>query len=138
MISRKKIKEIANAITDLKNIITDEQAVTVTALFSDWDRNGREYKTGERIVYKGDLYKVLINHTSQEHWDPENAPSLFTKILIPDKDIIYDWEQPESTNPYMDGDKVRHNGEIWISTIDNNVWEPGFFGWEIIEKTEVN
>lgn len=39
------------------------------------------------------------------------------------------WAQPGSTNPYMLGDKVRHNGKIWMSTIDNNVWEPGVYGW---------
>ena len=40
------------------------------------------------------------------------------------------WEQPESTNPYMKGDKVTHAGRTWVSTIDNNVWEPGVYGWE--------
>ena len=40
------------------------------------------------------------------------------------------WEQPESTNPYMKGDKVTHAGKTWVSTIDNNVWEPGVYGWE--------
>ena len=41
------------------------------------------------------------------------------------------WEQPESTNPYMKGDKVTHAGKTWVSTIDNNVWEPGVYGWEV-------
>ena len=26
------------------------------------------------------------------------------------------------------GDKVTHNGATWISTVDNNVWEPGVYG----------
>ena len=39
------------------------------------------------------------------------------------------WEQPDSTNPYMAGDKVTHNGKTWVSDIDNNVWEPGVYGW---------
>jgi hypothetical protein len=30
----------------------------------------------------------------------------------------------------MKGDKVRHNNKVWISIIDNNVWEPGVYGWE--------
>lgn len=34
----------------------------------------------------------------------------------------------------MTGDKVRHNDKVWISIIDNNVWEPGVYGWnEVIE-----
>lgn len=28
------------------------------------------------------------------------------------------------------GDKVMHNGKTWQSTTDNNVWEPGVYGWE--------
>ena len=53
-------------------------------------------------------------------------------MLIPDPEVIPEWEQPGSTNPYMIGDKVRHNGKTWVSTIDNNVWEPGVYGWEVV------
>ena len=58
-----------------------------------------------------------------------DAPSLWAKVLIPDPEVIPVWEQPESTNPYMKGDKVKHKGKTWSSTIDNNVWEPGVYGW---------
>jgi hypothetical protein len=27
------------------------------------------------------------------------------------------------------GAKVSHNGKHWISDVDNNVWEPGVYGW---------
>ena len=43
--------------------------------------------------------------------------------------MIPEWEQPDSTNPYMKGDKVTHGGKTWVSDIDNNVWEPGVYGW---------
>ena len=42
---------------------------------------------------------------------------------------IGEWKQPDSTNPYQKGDKVTHNGKTWESTADNNVWEPGVYGW---------
>ena len=29
----------------------------------------------------------------------------------------------------MKGDKVTHNGKTWQSEIDNNVCEPGVYGW---------
>jgi hypothetical protein len=60
------------------------------------------------------------------------APSLFAKVLIPDIDVIPEWVQPDSTNPYMKGDKVTYKGKTWISTIDNNVWAPGEYGWDEI------
>ena len=39
-------------------------------------------------------------------------------------------EKITCTNPYKKGDKVTHNGSTWVSTVDNNVWEPGVYGWE--------
>ena len=75
------------------------------------------------------LYKVLQNHTSQDDWTPDVAPSLFAEVLIPKADTIPDWVQPDSTNTYAKGDTVTHNGITWVSDYDNNSWEPGVFGW---------
>lgn len=47
---------------------------------------------------------------------------------------IAEWAQPDSTNPYMMGDRVLHNGNTWESTVDNNVWEPGVYGWEQVTE----
>lgn len=111
--------------------LTDADALQAVTLYPIW-AVGVDYKTGERVRYGGILYKVLSDHTSQETWTPTDAPSLFAKVLIPDPETIPEWEQPESTNPYMKGDKVTHNGKTWISDIDNNVWEPGVYGWSEI------
>ena len=56
------------------------------------------------------------------------------RMLISDPETITECEHPDSTNPYMQGDKVTHNGKTWISDIDGNVWEPGVYGWS--EATE--
>lgn len=95
---------------------------------------GVAYVTGKKLTYEGVVYKVLQDHTSQEDWEPNAAPNLFAEVLIPDESQIYEWRQPDSTNPYMTGDKVLHNGNVWISTIDNNVWEPGVYGWEVFAE----
>lgn len=71
--------------------------------------------------YNDELYRCLQTHSSQLSWNPIDAPSLWTQVLIPDPEIISEWIQPESTNPYMTNDKVIHNNKIWICTIDNNV-----------------
>lgn len=122
------------AIVKAAEALADEDALTAPMLFERWSPDGVAYVTGTRLYYNGVLYKVLQDHTSQASWNPSDAPSLFAKVLIPDPQVIPEWEQPESTNPYMTGDKVRHNGKVWISTIDNNVWEPGVYGWD--EVTE--
>lgn len=113
--------------------LTDEEAVENIELFPSW-KVGVEYAVGDRVRYEEVLYSVLQAHTSQADWTPDIAVSLFAKVLIPDPGVIPDWEQPSSTNPYMIGDKVRHVEKIWVSTIDNNVWEPGVWGWEEVEE----
>lgn len=107
----------------------DADALEGTELYPEWKGDGRHYEAGARVRENGLLYSVLQPHDSQDGWNPENAPSLFARVLIPDPEVIPEWVQPDSTNPYMAGDKVTHNGETWVSDIDQNVWEPGVYGW---------
>lgn len=106
----------------------DEAALTGKDLYPLWNE-AAIYKKDQRVRFNNDLYKCLQSHTAQATWTPTDAPSLWAKVLIPDPEVIPEWEQPESTNPYMKGDKVKHKGKTWSSTIDNNVWEPGVYGW---------
>ena len=111
------------------NSLDDSDAAYAPMLFERWEE-GVSYVVGARVCYGDKLYKVLIAHTSQSDWTPDVSPSLFAEILIPDPTVIPEWVQPSSTNPYMIGDKVRHNGKIWVSIADYNVWEPGVYGWD--------
>ena len=76
-----------------------------------------------------------MGHTAQSDWTPENAPSLWARVLIPDENVIPEWEQPDSTNAYMVGDKVMFEGHIYESAINNNIWSPSTYpaGWTLIE-----
>ena len=121
--TREELQTIINALVTLRDSATDEQALEVPVLYPAW-KTGKSYKQGDRVLYEGVLYKVLNDHTSQSDWMPSAASSLFAKVLISDPNVIPEWEQPDSTNPYMKGDKVTHNGSTWISLVDNNVWEP--------------
>lgn len=114
-------------------MLTDEQALQVTALYPLWDA-AKTYAAGDRVRYAGNLYRCLQAHTAQETWNPVDAPSLWAKVLTSETGEILPWEQPDSTNPYMTGDKVTHNGKTWESTVDNNVWEPGAVGTESLWK----
>lgn len=110
--------------------LDDETASEAPPLHPKWEV-GVEQVTGERVLYNSVLYKILTTHVAQEDWAPDVSPSLFAEVLIPNEDEIPEWKQPDSTNPYMSGDKVSHNGSIWVSIVDNNVWEPGAYGWVI-------
>lgn len=88
------------------------------------------YAAGDRIQYNGKLYKCLQAHTAQADWNHVDAPSLWAEVLAGQEGTaIGEWVQPDSTNPYMCGDKVTHNGKLYESEVDNNVWEPGVYGW---------
>lgn len=129
--TREKAREFIESLLSLRGAATDEQAVEAPAVYPSW-KEGIQYELDERVLYNDVLYKVVTAHTSQSDWTPDVAPSLFAQVLIPDVNVIPEWVQPDSTNPYMIGDKVTHNGKTWVSTVDNNVWEPGAYGWDEI------
>lgn len=133
MVDMKTQKDaVTLAATFAAESFTDEQALQVPSLYPVWSGEAVSYKTGKRLLYLGVMYKVLQDHISQADWMPDATPSLYAKVLIPDANVIPEWEQPESTNGYMIGDKVSHNGKIWESAVDNNVWEPGAIGTESV------
>lgn len=108
--------------------LDDTTALEAVTLYPEW-KPDTEYTVDFRVRFNGVLYRCITAHTSQSTWTPDAAPSLFAKVLIEDPTVIPEWQQPDSTNPYMIGDKVTHNGKTWVSDVDNNVWEPGVYGW---------
>ena len=117
---------IAKQINTLS--VDDNTALRMVEFYPAWSA-GQDYTAGYKVQHGGKLWRCVQDHTSQDGWEPEIAPSLWAKVLIPDETVVPEWEQPDSTNPYNAGDKVTHNGKTWISDVDNNVWEPGVYGW---------
>ena len=108
--------------------LTDEDALEAVQLFPQWKENAT-YAVDDRVRYENVLYRCLQAHTAQSAWTPIAAASLWAKVLIPDANVIPEWEQPESTNPYQIGDKVRFENKIYESVIANNIWAPNVYGW---------
>ena len=129
--NKARVRAFVDAVLALRETATDEQAIVAAALYPEW-RADVAYNAGQRVLYNDVLYKVLQGHTSQTSWTPEMAPSLFAKVLVADDGTVLDWVQPDSTNAYMTGDKVLHNGKTWKSLVDNNIWEPGAIGTETL------
>lgn len=108
--------------------VDDNTALRMVEFYPEWAVDV-DYSVGYKVQYGGKLWRCVQAHTSQTGWEPNIVPSLWAKVLIPDETVIPEWEQPDSTNPYSAGDKATHNGKTWVSDIDNNVWEPGVYGW---------
>ena len=124
-------------VGEIASMLTDEQALEVPRAYPEWAA-GAQYAEGARVRRLGALYRVLQAHAACAGWEPEAAPSLFAPILAGqqgagDDDGWPEWSQPDSTNPYMLGDRVSHGGAHWESDCDGNVWEPGVYGWHEVE-----
>lgn len=116
--------------------LPDDQAMEVADLYPEWVAM-KAYAVDEIVKYgvnaygETQLYKVIQAHTSQEDWKPDVTASLYKAIGFTD-DGVSIWTQPlGSTDAYMTGDVVSYEDQLWISTVDYNVWQPGVYGWEL-------
>lgn len=107
-------------------------------MFLSWDEKS-SFVVNEIRQSEGKLYKCLQAHAGQIGWEPKNTPALWKLLKGFDENGIAIWSQPISQpDAYMLNDEVVNpdDGKVWISDYDNNVWEPGTFGWHIKEVTE--
>jgi hypothetical protein len=110
--------------------LPDEKALSVAALYEPWTAD-KAYAAGHIVRHGEDdaLYCVLQSHTSQTGWMPGDTPALYKRIGFTPGGCPL-WVQPlGSADAYAKGDEVSHNGQLWESDVDNNVWEPGVYGW---------
>lgn len=72
--------------------LSDEDALEAVNLFPNWTPDADRYEKDARVNYEGILYKCLQAHIPQAAWTPTAAPSLWAKVLIPDANVIPEWE----------------------------------------------
>lgn len=86
------------------------------------------YAEGVEVTHNGKLWKSLIVNNV---WEPGIANWREFYKRLSDIPVGYPaWIQPTGAqDAYQLDDKVSHNGQNWNSTVANNVWEPGIFGW---------
>jgi len=88
-------------------------------------RAGIAVAAGEVYAHGGNLYQVIQAHTTQSDWTPDICHALFKRFYEPAWGI-QPWVQPQGAHDaYPLGAQVHHNGRLWQSNIDANVWEPG-------------
>lgn len=132
MISKARAKQLRALIETAAENLSDETALDGIELFPSWQA-GRAYKENDRIRYENTLYKVIQAHTAQSDWIPPNTPALFVEIALPGEIPV--WKQPTGAHDsYQLNDEVYYpdkNGSVYISTIDNNIWAPNVYGWQL-------
>lgn len=111
--------------------LTDAQALEMPAAFPNW-ASGKAYEIGDRVRYGEKLYKCAQAHSAQADWTPDVVPALWVEVALPGE--VAEWKQPTGAHDaYNTGDVVMYNGGKFVSTVDNNSWMPGIFGWDVYE-----
>lgn len=139
-LSLQMAEQLFKALQMFAASLSDEQAMEVAYVYDPW-QIGKTYAMGEFFTFGengvGDpqLYKVILAHTSQADWPPNQTPSFCVPIGL-DESGYPVWSQPTGAHDaYNTGDIVNYNGTLYRSLIDGNVYAPDAYpaGWEIWE-----
>lgn len=132
MTPQEKARKLRPLIEKAAESLPDDDALEAVELFQAWATD-TSYTANERVSYADKLYRCVQSHTSQADWTPDATPALWTEVAKPGEIPV--WTQPTGAqDAYMTGDKVHYptaDDPVYISTVDNNVWEPGVYGWDL-------
>ena len=97
--------------------VDDNTALRMREFYPAWE-TGQDYPVSFKVQYGGALYKVLQAHTSQDGWEPENAPSLWTEICESHAGTLTD-PIPYSGNMALESGKYySQSGAVYLCTRD--------------------
>ena len=132
MTPQEKARQLRPLIEKAAESLPDDDALEAVELFPAWATN-TGYTIDERVSYAEKLYRCVQSHTSQADWTPDATPALWTEVAKPGEIPV--WKQPTGAqDAYMTGDKVHYPSKddpVYISTVDNNVWSPETYGWDL-------
>ena len=104
---------IASQINSLA--VDDSTALRMREFYPVWEA-GQDYPEGLKVQRGGALYKALQAHTSQDGWEPENAPSLWTEICESHAGTLTD-PIPYSGNMALEAGKYySQSGAVYLCT----------------------
>ena len=133
MTPQEKARQLRPLIEKAAVSLTDTDALGAVELFEHWAVD-TAYALDVRVSYQNKLYKCVQAHTSQTGWEPPNVLALWTEVAKPGEIPV--WKQPTGAqDAYMIGDKVHFpdaDGPVYESMVDNNVWSPADYGWEML------
>ena len=97
--------------------VDDNMALRMREFYPEWEA-GQDYPEGYKVQRGGALYKALQAHTSQDGWEPENAPSLWTEICESHAGTLTD-PIPYSGNMALEAGKYySQSGAVYLCTRD--------------------
>ena len=125
-----KQKELAEFIKGMLPTAPAEIAQANVDWYKQW-QYGEAVNIGDRRWSLVDNEKILYEvyaAAGDNLYPPVQVPAVWKRVFLEE---CPEWVQPTGAHDaYAKSAKVKHNGKKWISTVDNNVWEPGAYGWE--------
>ena len=79
MTQTERARQLRPYIVKASASLTDADAVKAKELYDRWAA-GMAVVVNDRLVYGDRLYRVTQAHTTQEGWEPDKVPALFTVI----------------------------------------------------------
>lgn len=99
--------------------VDDNTALRMAEFYPEWEA-GQDYPEDFKVQRGGALYKALQAHTSQDGWEPENAPSLWTEICESHAGTLTD-PIPYSGNMALEAGKYySQSGVVYLCTRDTD------------------
>lgn len=121
--------------------LSEEMALVCVHLYRPWTVK-TDYKENDYLTYGvngvGDpqLYRMAQAHTSQADWTPDITPALYVAVGLTEAGYSV-WAEPTGAHDvYNEGDIVDHNGVLYQSLIDGNIWSPESYpdGWAVYSE----
>jgi hypothetical protein len=104
-----------------------------------WDDVNKVWATewNENKAQKTDVYWAMLFASVQEQKGTlaaaDTSSTLYMRFGYTAPTTTQPWVQPTGAHDaYPLGARVTHNGQTWESTVANNVWAPGVFGWVVV------
>lgn len=79
MTQTERARQLRPYIVKASASLTDADAVKAKELYDRWAA-GMAVEVNDRLVYGDRLYRVTQAHTTQEGWEPDKTPAMFTVI----------------------------------------------------------
>lgn len=112
--------------------LDDATVAALAPLYDQW-KPGLTVKPGDLYAWDGTIVECIQGHTTQADWTPDVTPALWKVHRTVTGPAPDPWVQPTGGHDaYKKGDRVTHKGQVWESTADANVWEPGVYGWVVV------
>lgn len=119
--------------------LTAEELAEMINIYPKLEMNV-EYKpfteTGQIYRWNGNLYKIVQKHTTQSHYNLDELPALYTKVVP--KSVIRTIPDPiPAGEAFINGEKgIWTDGKVYENTLDvPNTWTPSAYptGWKVVE-----